>query len=51
MAADGKRRKVIRKHKAKKAGADRKKQVASSGSTPKLSVLFGDEPSEKTEQN
>lgn len=49
MAADGKRRKVIRKHKAKKAGADRKKYVANHGSTPRLAVVFGDEPAEKSE--
>ena len=44
MAADGKRRKVIRKRKAKAAGKDRKSYIAKHGSTPTSAALFGDAP-------
>ena len=42
MAADGKRRKVIRKRKAKAAGQDRKRKLARDGSTPTAAATFGD---------
>jgi|TARA_Y100000739_G_C20345738_1_gene345406 hypothetical protein len=42
MAADGKRRKVIRKRKAKTAGQDRKRKLAREGSTPSAAATFGD---------
>jgi len=44
MAADGKRRKVIRKRKAKQAGKARKAFNAKNGSTPTSEALFGDAP-------
>jgi len=42
MAADGKRRKIIRKRKAKAAGQDRKRKIARDGSTPTAAATFGD---------
>jgi hypothetical protein len=42
MAADGKRRKVIRKRKAKTAGRDRKRKLAREGSTQTAEAIFGD---------
>ena len=44
MAADGKRRKVIRKRKAKNAGKERKRHIAKHGSTPTSAEFFGDTP-------
>jgi len=42
MAADGKRRKIIRKRKAKAAGQDRKRKLVREGSTPSAATTFGD---------